>query len=189
MSLRRVFMLVKRGMTDSTPVCVYPWEKPILEEIHGSNAVEVSIDEMCELKGAKSVKEVKLKHPKAVKAPTMREQYEAMVRVDPEQSPLNDPEAEFGRLAERYGMHAEVNLPNVTKVFGNLGNFRAAMRDYAKGRIPAFLDTDSPIEDEKTLAEMTDVEVRSALKERGVKVPKGATRDDLEELFHEGVTA
>jgi hypothetical protein len=190
MTIRRVFMLIQRGMTDRTLVCVWPWEKPVLEEIHGSNAVEVSIDEMCELKGAVSVKEVKLKHPKAVKGMTLREQFEAMSRVDPERSPLNEPELEFNRLMGRYGMHSEVKLPNVTKVFGNFGNFRAALRDYSKGKVPAFLDTSSPIEDEeKPLAEMTDAEVRKALKERGATVPRGASREELDELFLEAAPA
>jgi hypothetical protein len=184
--MNKIFMLIQRGMTDRTPVCVYPHEKPILEEIHGSGAQEISIEEMCELQGASKVEKVKFRHKEAEAGPTMREQYEAMVKVDPDLNPLLDPEAEYNRMIGLYGMHAKLNLPNVDKVFGNFGNFRAALREYAKGKVPAFLDNSSPIEDEeKPLAEMTDAELRQVLKDRGVKFFKGATRAALEELFHE----
>lgn len=190
MAIQRVFMTVKRGMTDNTPVCVFPWEKPILEEIHGGDAVEVSIDEMCSLKGAVSVKKVKFKREEAQEGPGMREQFEAMLKVAPDKNPLADPESEFNRLIGKYGMHIDVQLPNVTKVFGSFGNFRSALRDYAKGRVPDFLDTSAPIdEEEKPLAEMTDAEVRKALKARGVEIPKKASREELDELYLEGATA
>ena len=44
--------LVDFDMTDKTAVCIYPWEKPILEQIHGGAVDEASIDEMCSLKGS-----------------------------------------------------------------------------------------------------------------------------------------
>jgi hypothetical protein len=191
--IQRVFMNIKRGMTDNTTVCVFPWEKPILEEIHGGNAEQVSIDEMCSLRGAVKVKELKLKHETSEKGLDLRAQLEAMARVLPDQNPLDDPEAEFNRLVQRYGMHMDVNLPNVTKVFGSFGNFRVALRDYARGRVPAmFEEASSPIdveEEEKPLAEMTDAEVRAKLKARNVKVPKGASREALDDLFLQAETA
>lgn len=188
--MNKLFMLIQRGLTDKTPVCVFPWEKPVLEEIHGSNAVEVSIDEMCDLKQPIKVKQLKLKHS-TEKMLTLREQLETMSRIDPETSPLNDPEAEYDRLVGCYGRHLEVNLPNVTKVYGSIGNFRRAMRDYANGRVPDFLDVAGPIEipGEKKTADMTDAEVRAVLKEKKISIPKNASREDLEDLLTDAVTA
>lgn len=151
--MEKVFMLIQRGLTDRTPVCVFPWEQPILEEIHGGNAQPVTIDGLCDLQGASKVTKMKMLHPKAEEGPTMREQYEAMVKVDAETSPLNDPEAEFGRMVEVYGMHVNVKLPNVEKVFGSPAGFRKAMRDYAHGNVPDFVGETGPIETEAAEAE------------------------------------
>lgn len=188
--MEKVFVLVSRGLTDKTAVCVFPWEAPILEEIHGSNAVPVTIDEMCDLKSPIKVKQLKLKHA-TEKMPNLREQLEAMVKVDPLRNPLEDPEAEFARMEGCYGRHLEVNLPNVTKVYGSVGNFRRAMRDFAMGKTPDFLDQGGPIEipGEKPVAEMTDGEIRAILRERKVTIPKGVEREELEELLTGPVTA
>lgn len=188
--MEKVFMLIQRGLTDKTPVCVWPWEQPILEEIHGGNAVAVTIDEMCDLKTPVKVKEIKLRHS-TEKIPGLRQQLEAMVKINPEANPLDDPEAEYARLENCYGRHLQVNLPNVTKVYGSIGNFRRAMRDYANGRVPDFLDVAGPIEvpGEKKTADMTDAEIRAVLKEKKIPVPKNADREDLEELLTGSVTA
>lgn len=146
--IQKVFMLIQRGLTDRTPVCVWPWEQPILEEIHGGNAQPVTLDELCDLQGAAKVTKLKMLHKEAELGPSMREQYEAMVKVDPETNPLADPEAEFVRLVELYGMHVNVKMPNVEKVYGSLANFRSAMRDYARGRTPDFIGETGPIETE-----------------------------------------
>lgn len=189
--LKRVFMTIKRGMTDDTPVCVYPWEKPILEEIHGGNAVEVSIDEMCSLKGASKIVKVKLKHKESEEAPSMRDQYIAMTRVDPDSNPLNDPEGEFGRLQALYGMHNEVNMTNVEKVFGNFAMFRRAMRDYASGRTPEMFDVggDGVDDGETPIAEMSDKELTAKLRAAGVTVTKTMTREDRENALTEVMAA
>jgi len=157
--MEKVFMLIQRGMTDRTPACVWPWEKPILEEIHGANAVEVSIDELCDLRGAVKVEKVKPiargldvngKQVRSEEAPSLRAQYEAMLKLDPNANPLDDPESEFGRMVDKYGMHLNVNLPNVEKVYGSVGNFRRAMREYANGRTPDFVGESGPIVADKT---------------------------------------
>lgn len=152
--MRKIFMLIQRGITDRTPVCVWPWEKPILEEIHGGNAVEVSLDELCDLRGAVKVEKQKTitrglgldgKQVRSEEVPSMRTQYEAMLQVDPDANPLDDPESEFMRLEATYGMHLRVNLSNAEKVYGSVGNFRRAMREYANGRTPDFLGESGPI--------------------------------------------
>ena len=182
--MEKVFMLIKRGLTDSTPKVIWPWEQPILEEIHGGNAQPVTIDEMCDLKTPIKVKQLKLKHS-TEKMLTLRQQLEAMVKLDPDNNPLEDPEGEYDRLIGVYGRHLQVNLPNVTKVYGSLGNFRRAMRDFANGRVPDFLDIAGPIkvDGEKAVVDMTDDEIKAALAERKVKIPKNADREALEELF------
>jgi hypothetical protein len=58
--LKRIFITIRRGITDATAVCVFPWEKPLIEEIHGGNATLVTIDQMCSKDGVKSVKRLKL---------------------------------------------------------------------------------------------------------------------------------
>lgn len=187
--LQRIFVTVKRGLTDNTAVCIYPWEKPIMQEIHGGSVTEVSIEEMSDLKNPISVKKLKHKNPKTEDAPNLRAQLEAMMKVDPEESPLQDPEGEYGRLVERYGMHLTVAVPNVEKVFGSYPNFRRALADYAKGRLPEFLDVSGPITEgeKKSLAEMSDKEVRAALKKAGVAVEAKASREKLEQLYTDHV--
>lgn len=189
--MQKVFMLIQRGLTDKTAICVWPWEQPILEEIHGGSAVAVTLDEMCDLKQPVRVKQLKLRHSQGGKMLTLREQLEAMVKLDPDTNPLEDPETEYDRLVGAYGRHLEVNLPNVTKVYGSIGNFRRAMRDYANGRVPDFLDVSGPIqvEGEKKASDMTDAEIRAVLKEKKIPIPKNADREELEELLAGLVTA
>jgi hypothetical protein len=194
--MQKVFMLIQRGMTDRTPVCVFPWEKPILEEIHGGNAQEISLEELCELRGATKIQKIKprqreINGKKIVsdEVPSMRAQYEAMVKVNPDENPLEDPEAEFGRLAEKYGMHLQVNLPNVEKVYGSVGNFRRALKDYASGRSPDFVGETGPITEDKPVAEMSDKKLKEALKAMGVKFDGNSGREVLEELYTDHVAA
>lgn len=188
--LQRIFVNVKRGLTDNTAVCVYPWEMPIMQEIHGGSVTEVSIEEMCDLKSPKSVKKLKLKNPKADAPLTLRQQLEAMAKVDPEESPLQDPEGEYNRLVERYGMHLTVAVPNVEKVFGSYPGFRRALADYAKGNVPEFLDISGPIEGgEKSVAEMSDKDLKAELKKAGIAFEKSDTRERLEQLYTDQVTA
>src|SRR5262245_52929872 len=108
--IKRVFMLVKRGLTDNTPICCFPWEKPLLESIHGGNAQEVSIDDLVGLNGAASVKQIALPRGDANTEVALdaRGQYEAMVEVTEDQNPMADPGQEWNRLIEKYGMDAEV---------------------------------------------------------------------------------
>lgn len=195
MELKKVFMLIKRGLTDNTPVCVYPWEVPILNEIHAGNAQLVTIDQLCDLKGgvAKEIKpkkrEVNGRVFTADRSPTLREQFESLTKVDPELNPLKDPAAEFARLCALYGMHTDIPLPNAEKVYGSLVGFRAAMKEYAAGRSPDVAGETGPIEEEKPVAEMSDVELKEKLKEMKIPFSKKATREELEDLLTEAIAA
>jgi hypothetical protein len=190
--LKRIFITIRRGITDATAVCVFPWEKPLIEEIHSGNATLVTIDQMCSKDGVKSVKKLKLHNtgrrdqddkPMAPEyAPDTRAQLEAMTNVDPDNNPMDDPAGEYARMAEKYGMHPKIELTVVEKVFGNERTFRSCMRDFAAGRTPDFLMEDDGEQGEKIVAEMTAEELRVMLDGMGVKFPPKATRAKLEEI-------
>lgn len=161
--LQRIFMYISRGMTDKTAVCVFPWEKPLVEEIHGGQAVVVTIDEMCSKDGVAKVQDIRkvVRLPKrkdqdgkemiAERGLNQREQLELMQKVAPEDNPMHDLEGEWGRMIEKYGPHPEVKTSVAEKVYGRVGNFRLCCRDFAAGRVPAFLadnDEDTDLDTE-----------------------------------------
>lgn len=169
---RRVFAVISRGMTDKTAVCVYPWELQIMQLVHNDAVEEISIDKLCDVKqGALRIEKIKLKHTEHP-APDLREQYEIMSYVDPESDPAKDPEAEYDRLANLYGLDKEFPIPVVERVYGpyNSGNFKRALEDFAKdgGEKPNILKAmDEGMSRAPT--DMTVAELRTHLKERGIK--------------------
>jgi len=190
---RRIFMNVKRGMTDDTAVCVFPWEKPLLEEIHGQNATVVTINEMCDTSGVARVEKVKFASrpledggfTKADYAPDLRAQLEAMAEVPDDEDPLHNLDAEFGRMVEKYGMHPEVKATVVEKVYGNAMGFKQVAREMARNpRHPMITGEleDEEIPGEVPLAEMTMTELRAKARESGVEV-KGKTRSEIEDAL------
>lgn len=136
---RRVFVNVQRGITDSTAVCVFPWETNILMHIHRGAVQEVTIDQQCEKhKEVVKVEKVKIKHSQHL-APTLREQLEVMEYVAPDDDPANDPQAEYNRLADKYGMDKDVPLPVVTRIYGEFlpgCPFEKMVLSHAKDRAP-----------------------------------------------------
>lgn len=168
----RVFLNVKRGMTDATAVCVYPWEARILAHIHGDDVKQVSIDEMAAIPEGVIRKE-KLKFKYAGKpGPDLRQQLEGMAYVDPEEDPALDPAAEYGRLLDKYGMDAEVKMPVVTLIYGQFdaGGFERMLAEFAKEHMPK--PTHLKAEDEgleKAPNKMNVGELRVALTERGIR--------------------
>jgi len=186
--LRRIFVQIQRGITDRTLVCVFPWEVPILSEIHGSSATEVSIDELTSMNGAIRVTTQKLRQA-TDPLPGLREQYEAMA-TSMEDNPLENPELEYQRLGMVYGMHNDVALPNVEKVYGSLQQFRmmltqfvrnGGVMDYKREATSGSILDDG--DESVPIAEMSLNELRAALKNAGITQPKGATRADLEDLL------
>lgn len=188
--LRRIFGHTTRGMTDKTLVCVFPWEAAILQEIHGSNFVEVSIDELSSLKDAVKVTNTKLKHADKP-APDLRGQYELMATTF-DVNPLQYPQMEYQRLRELYGMHLEVNLPNVEKVYGSEAQFRnmlvnfvasgGTMTDGEAVSTDPVIDTDGD-EDETPIAELSVKEIKDKLRAAGVDFAGNASRAVLEDLL------
>jgi hypothetical protein len=168
---RRIFVNVSRGMTDKTAICVYPWEVDVLALVHGQAIEEVSIEQMCDMKGPLKVEKLKLKHTEHP-APDLRSQLEIMAYVDPEEDPANDPAGEYERLAMKYGMDKELPIACVTRVYGEFssGAFEARLQKYAKDRQPkpaALKAADEGLN--KQPIDMTVGELREALKERGIK--------------------
>lgn len=115
-------------------------------------------------------------------APDLRQQLETMASVDPNDSPMDDPASEYGRMIEKYGMHPKIDLPVVEKVYGNERAFRSCMRDFGAGRTPDFLMEDDGEEGEKAVADMTAEELRQLLDKMGVSFPPKASRTKLEEI-------
>jgi len=211
MQTRRIIMTVHRGPMDATAVIVYPWEKPLLEEIHPGGANEKTITELCNLHNPVSVKRQKLPYGAEANkeyAPDMREQLELMCRVDPEDDPTRDPEGEFSRLAAKYGMHPEVKMLTVEKVYGSPVHFRRMLRDFAKaknaeeawdlipsrheplvGKEEAQADAAAPAPKSARppLAELDRNELLALCKEEGVPIPKNARADVLRDLLTEAL--
>jgi hypothetical protein len=198
--LKRIFILVSRGMTDATAVCVFPWERPLVEEIHGGNAQVVSIDQLCNRDGVSKIQDVR----KVVKLPTRlnkegeemvpdagmtpRQQYERMTVVADIDNPMHDTASEWGRMIEKYGMHPEIKMMVVEKIYGNQTNFRKCMRDFAAGRTPEFLqdvDDDEIEGDVKAVSEMSADEMKAELKRKGIAFKKNASKNELEALLME----
>lgn len=186
---RRIFALIGRGMTDKTAVCVFPWELQVLQLIHSDSVEEKTIDELCDLKGPVKIEKQKTKHSK-VAPPSLREQYEIMAYVDPDEDPANDPAGEYERLANKYGMDKELPIACVTRVYGEFstGNFERLLKEHAEDRAekPAALKA----RDEglgKSPEQMTVGELREALTERSVewtvKDNKAALVAKLEEVL------
>lgn len=169
---RRIFAVIERGMTDKTAVCVYPWELPILQLVHGGAVEQKSIDELCRVKdGVVKVEKQRTKHSKVV-PPDLRQQYEIMAYVDQDEDPANDPAAEYERLANKYGMDKELPIACVTRVYGEYssGAFERTLKEHAEDRPdkPTFLKAADEGLD-KAPEQMSVKELREALNERDIE--------------------
>lgn len=200
MKTKRIIMTIHRGPMDATAVCVYPWEKPLLEEVHKGGANEQSIEDMCKLHGPVSVKKQKLPYAadgKKAYAPDLREQLEGMCAVAEDDDPAQDPAAEFARLGAKYGMHPEVKMLVVERVYGSEALFRRMLREFQKATRLDDLDDiipsrgaspvsgDAPVEEKPagpSIAEMSRKELMELLKKDDIGIPKNATTETLREL-------
>lgn len=183
----RIFLNVKRGMTDATAVCVYPWEKRILEMVHGQDVEEVSIEKMADMKdGVVRKEKVKFKYD-GLAGPDLRQQLEGMAYVDPEDDPALDPATEYNRLIEKYGADKDLPIAVVTRVYGEFdsGNFEKMLAQHAKERSVKPTHLKAAGEGLMKSPDKMDVgELREALNARGLrwKVTEGkeALREKLE---------
>lgn len=191
--LQKQFLLVDKGPMTKTLVCVFPWERYLLEEIHGAGAIPVTIDELCDLQGGK-VRKIKLnpqgrrdvdgKVLQPEEGLTLRAQYERMVEVDPDDSPANDVQGEWNRLIAVYGKHPTTDTTVAEKVFANVRVFRTCVRDFVNGIVPEML-RDIDDDDDRPVETMTARELKQALTERGIEFKGNASREDLLALLQE----
>jgi hypothetical protein len=123
---QRVLCHVRRGPTDTTPYICYRHELPILEEIFGEGNVEEVRD--TDPDGRKLLRQaLKAKGPVVfVEHETAEGDVEAVAK---HYDPADDPREEYNRLTQVYGMHREVNMSVVEKVYGPFreGRFTAAV--------------------------------------------------------------
>jgi hypothetical protein len=169
---RRIFVTVSRGMTDKTAVCVFPWEVPILQLVHQQEVEAVSIDELCKMReGVVKVEKQKQKHSD-VMPPDLRQQYEIMAYVEPDEDPARDPAGEYERMANKYGMDKELPMTCVARIYGEFstGNFERALKEHAEDCAPRPTYLKSMDEGMgKAPADMTVGELRKELTARGLK--------------------
>lgn len=170
---RRIFVKVNRGMTDATAVCIFPWEREILQLVHGQDCEEVTIEQMCSMKDVVKVEKMKLNHATQF-APNLRDQLIIMSTVDPEVDPALDPQTEYGRMIEKYGMDKELPIPCVTRIYGEFssGTFSAKLKTHLDDQAPSI-----------SVETMTVAEMRDELKRRGVRFPPEANKTVLRDLL------
>lgn len=200
----RVFVNVNRGIMDATAVCVFPWEVLILEEIHGEAAQLTTPDEMSKIKGAASIKPIKMPYnPEADAVPALKESLIAQLMVAANDDPFQDLAGEYDRLVNLYGMDKELPMPVVKKVYGSPAQFVQHVKMYRKGKLPpedidalihgvSVDDEDLDLEDDLDSIAPSDMSInqlRKKLKEMGVALPARATRDALVELLAEQLAA
>lgn len=176
---KRIFVNVSRGMTDKTAVCIFPWEKQLLEHIHGGEVEETTIAAMCALGDAVKVQKNAFKRADgevSETAPTLKQQLEAMIVVPDDEDPLQDPEAEYSRLVDKYGMDKDMPLPVVSRVYGELnsGAFAAALKDTAKANAKP---------SGKSPDEMSINELRTELRRQSVDFDPTSTKEELRDLL------
>ncbi|MCC7144243.1 MAG: hypothetical protein IT349_19280 [Candidatus Eisenbacteria bacterium] len=169
--VHRVMVNVKRGPTDETPYICFRHEIPILEEVFGEgNVVEVTDTDPDGRKLMRAA--MKAKGP--------------VVFVDTENAegdtdtlakhydPSEDPREEYNRLAQVYGMHRDVNMSVVEKVYGQFreGRFTAAVMGGRFSAKPKGLS-------EEDVQGMKGPEIQQKLAELGVDYDPAASVKSL----------
>lgn len=106
---KRILVLVQRAgggthVTDQTPTIVFEHEVPLLEEIHGEGSCEVV--EYDQILDREVVTKRKEQIDYIVKANHLGENF------------MGDPFEEYQRLSIKYGMHPDVRMAVVEKVYG-----------------------------------------------------------------------
>lgn len=138
---RRVLVNVKRDQTTSTPRVVWAHEIPILEGIFGEgNAPVVDVKTLDEGYSAKPTPDL-LVHNKTQDVTRRPSESLGIGWVF-----IDDPRAEYDRLAECYGMHPEVKQPWVENVYGRFqaGTFaqvigKPTLEDFPADQLRALL--------------------------------------------------
>jgi hypothetical protein len=169
----RVIATVDKGMTDKPMVCVFPWEIPLLEVIHGDGSVLVQeIDDLTDFGAKAIVQRIKLKHTEE-HAPDLRQQLINFCNELPDGiEPFDDPRSEYDRMANVYGMHPEVKQSIVENVYGRYdsGNFAKMVRSVADAHNAEEVESEGGTgkADPDAVDGMSGADVREALAKREV---------------------
>ena len=188
---RRMFVQISRGMTDKTMACIFPWEKPVLELVHGEVVADVTIDQMCDMGKPLTIERQRLNHSENY-APDLRAQLEAMVLVPPNEDPVLDPAREYNRVAEKYGMDREFPIPCIERIYGQLGSgaFTAKVNEFhaesvrldkEEGRAGKVLSPGKAMEKSPDLMSVADL--RDRLTHFNVRFDPQLTKAELVELY------
>jgi len=154
---RRIAVLIKRDMTAATPRVIWAHEKPILEEIFGEgNVEEIPTDDFNEGYSSKVPVSFLIHNKKQDEIPPPSETLGLGFVF------IGDPDAEYQRLADAYGRHADVDMSVVEKVYGRLQNgaFKKLLQAPALSNLP-------------------DAQLVSLIVSYGGEVKPGTSRDEL----------
>lgn len=175
----QVLILVRRGLTDDTATMVYPWEVPILEVIHGEGNVR-------EAEGPETAKWLRMTGVNQP-ADTVTELHGGGVKTAQAYDPSLDITAEYGRMEQKYGRHAEMPQSNVENVYGPLknGQFEAAVLenlpdDLREGRVARILM-------ESGASQLSGAQVRTALDQRKIKFRRASNLTALRNLLDDAL--
>jgi hypothetical protein len=124
---KRVLVLIRRSgdgahVTDNTPVVCWEHEIPILEEVHGGEQPTVpgegvvQVVEDYEILVDRTFKSFKTKAGETVTRSDFLAQRVKELGLD--QEFRGEPSEEWSRMIAIYGMHPEVKMPYVEKVYG-----------------------------------------------------------------------
>jgi len=168
----RVMVLVKRGPTESIGRTCFRHEVPILEEIFGEGNVSEITD--TDPDGRRL-----MKYAIRAKGPVIfseDEDEDGNVTPTPKHyDPSEDPREEYNRLGQVYGMHNEVNLTVVEKVYGPFreGRFTAAVMG---GRVGGKVQRKLSVDDIST---MKGSEIQQKLAEMDIEYDPTASVKSL----------
>lgn len=169
---RRVLINVKRGPTDDTPYICFRHEIPILEEVFGEgNVVEVLDTDP----DGRRLMRTALK----AKGPVVQQEVEDadgdVTTEAKHYDPADDPREEYNRLSQVYGMHKEVNMTVVEKVYGPFreGRFTAAVKG---GMVSPSTPKKLTVED---VAAMKGTEIQQRLAELNIDYDPAASVKSL----------
>jgi hypothetical protein len=165
---RRVLVNIRRDQTTETPRVVWQHELPILEEIFGEgNVIHVDPSSLDEGYSPRIARELLIYNKEQDRVPPPSEGA-ALGHVF-----IGSPAMEYQRLAAAYGMHPEVSMSNVEKVYGR----------FQDGRF-------SDVIGSPTLDDLPETQLRQLLTDYvGPDAARGAKAEDLPRLAAEAGVA
>lgn len=177
--ITQVLVTVRRGLTDSTPVLVYPWEVPILERIHG----EGNVNEENTKETERWLRLTGVNQP----SDTVKETHGGQIKTIPAYDPSIDIAAEYMRMVNKYGMDPDRPMPVVEFCYGlaRSGQFEAAVlenipEELRAGRVARILR-------EGGADSLSGAEIRSALDQRKIVFKRTASLSTLRSLLNDAL--